>query len=81
VEVEKQISPLRCAPVEMTSFLYLQLCKFRVVVVWEGGVEGLISRVGSLLVISLRVGCAGSNLLVNRSAVFGVLQSVSRISL
>jgi hypothetical protein len=42
-----------------------------------GGVEELISRVDSLLVILLRGREDGTNLLVNRSAPFGALESVS----
>jgi hypothetical protein len=41
-----------------------------------GGVEGLISRVDSLLVILLRRRHHSTNLLVNRSAAFGALESV-----
>ena len=53
--VEKRISPLRCASVEMTSFFGFAKNLSRV---WKrlagGGVEGLISRVDSLLGILLR---------------------------
>ena len=41
-----------------------------------GGVEGLISRVDSLLLILLRARDDGTNLLVNRSAAFAALESV-----
>jgi hypothetical protein len=43
---------------------------------WVGGVEGLISRVDSLLLILPHASNDGTNLLVNRSAAFAALKSV-----
>jgi hypothetical protein len=43
---------------------------------WLGGVERLISRVDSLLGILLHGRVDSTNLLVNRSAAFGALESV-----
>ena len=68
--VEKQVSPLRCASVEMTALWRAARAFLKCAALgWRSeGVEGLISRVDSLLANLLRGAEASSTLWSDRSS-------------